>query len=143
MLWTCNFGKSDLMDILKERTSVKLFLGRMCVRVCVLSQSSVRDKRHEKSKALLIYHFPIHFVCFVLIFPLFLFYWMLPFIFAIHDMPVQKGRVKLCDGDYTIKKEIGNTVSLSANSIFFMLSMSCSSGRYLGCAFTWIHISVC
>lgn len=98
------------MDILKERTPVKLFLGRMCVRVCVLSQSSVRDKRHEKSKALLIYHFQIHFVCFVLIFPLFLFYWMLPFIFcSIHDMPVQKGRVKLCDGDYTIKKEIGNT----------------------------------
>lgn len=98
------------MDILKERTPVKLFLGRMCVRVCVLSQSSVRDKRHEKSKALLIYHFQIHFVCFVLIFPLFLFYWMLPFIFCSnHDMPVQKGRVKLCDGDYTIKKEIGNT----------------------------------
>ncbi len=39
-------------------------------------------------------------------------------------MPVQKGRVKLCDGDYTIKKEIGNTVSLSANSMFFILLMS-------------------
>lgn len=55
---------------------------------------------------------------------------------SIHDMPVQKGRVKLCDGDYTIKKEIGNTVSLSTNSMFFMLSMSCSNGGYVGCAFT-------
>lgn len=43
-------------------------------------------------------------------------------------MPVQKGRVKLCDGDYTIKKEIGNTVSLSANSMFLMQLMSCSIG---------------
>ncbi len=48
-------------------------------------------------------------------------------------MPVQKGRVKLCDGDYTIKKEIGNTVSLSANSMFFILLMS----------FYMMHISVC
>lgn len=122
----------------KERTPVKLFLGRMCVRVCVLSQSSVRDKKTWKSKALLIYHFQIHFVCFVLIFSLFLFLLDIAFHFcSIHDMPVQKGRVKLCDGDYTIKKEIGNTVSLSTNSMFFMLSMSCSNGGYVGCAFTW------
>lgn len=43
---------------------------------------------------------------FVLIFSLFLFYWLLLPFCSIHDMFVQKGRLmKLCDGDYTIKKK--------------------------------------
>jgi len=52
-------------------------------------------------------------------------------------MPVQKGRVKLCDGDYAIKKEIGNTcLALSKFNVLRAIN------ELLGCAFTCMHIFV-
>lgn len=78
----------------------------VCMSACVESIISQRGKTW-KLKALLIYHFQNTFLfVFVLIFSLFLFYWLLLPFCSIHDMFVQKGRLmKLCDGDYTIKKK--------------------------------------
>ena len=96
----------------KERTSVAPFPWSW---VCVESIISQRGETW-KSKALLIYHFK-----YILFVSSWNFHCFLNFIgcclqFAYSMMQLlQKGRLmKLCDGDCTIKKEIGNNVSLSS-----------------------------
>lgn len=113
MLWTCNLGH------LKYRTTGETFFLNVCMDECVCFKSIISQILNTwqiKST------FNISFsntLCFVLIFSLF--YLMLHFVFAQYIILAQKGHVKLCDGDYAIKKETGSSVLLSGHTMLFML----------------------
>lgn len=122
--WTCNSSKLTSRTFLLRGRLGRLSPGHECV----WSRSSVKEERHEKSKALLIYHFK--YILFVSSwkFSLFLeFYWLLPSICLLHDAAFCRrvGWWSCVMVTVLLKKEIGNDVSFS--SIF--LGSKCQDAR--------------
>lgn len=112
--------QTDLQDILTVRTSGAPFPGPW-MRV----ESIISQRRDMKIKSTFNISFQIHFVCSVL--NIFIVSWILLIVAFNLLTPwcsfLQKGRLmKLCDGDCTIKKEIGNNVSFS--SIFLEVTIN-------------------
>jgi len=110
--WTCNSSKLNSRTFLLGGRLGRHSPGPECVR----SRSSVKGETW-KSKSTFNISFQIHFVCFVL--NIFIVSWILLIVAFNLLTPwcsfLQKGRLmKLCDGDCTIKKEIGNNVSFSS-----------------------------